>query len=312
MLRRPAGLKFFMPMVSVIMPNFNHARFLVDSIQSVLGQTLSDLELIIVDDCSSDHSSEIIGRFSAVDARIKVMRHERNQGLSRSRNHALELAAGELIAFCDADDIWESDKLELQVRLLESHPNYGLVYADSLIIDEQGAPTGRRFSEIYGLPKTPSGSLFGDLVHGNFINILSVLMRKECVRQVGPFDERVRWVQDWWYWLQLSRRHLFLYLPRPLAKYRVHGRSTNVSQKRAYCLDRIKVFRWILRDYSDLAPSAKANILYSMGVDLCSLGKFGAGRRLLWGAMRCSFADVKSFGRLCKTAVRLASTFASK
>lgn len=301
-----------MPMVSVIMPCFNHAQFLADSIQSILRQTHSDLELIIVDDCSSDHSAEVIGKFSAGDSRIKVIRHERNQGLSRSRNDALRLAAGEFIAFCDADDVWEIDKLKTQVGSLESQPDYVLAYSDTLIIDEHGVPTGRRFSENYNLPKTPTGRLFDDLLGGNFVNILSVLMRKECVEEVGPFDERVRWVQDWWYWVQLSRRHRFLYSARPLAKYRVHSRSTNLVQKRAYCLDRIRVFRWILRKYTDLRPGIKAHILYDMGVDLCSLGKYGTGRRLFWGAARWSVADARSLGRLCKAAVRIAATFSKK
>lgn len=103
------------------MPCFNHARFLNQSVLSILEQTYPELELILVNDCSTDNSAELIKGFALRDARVKPLYHQSNQGLSRSRNDALAAARGEFIAFCDSDDIWECSKLAIQVRLLQEH-----------------------------------------------------------------------------------------------------------------------------------------------------------------------------------------------
>jgi glycosyltransferase involved in cell wall biosynthesis len=295
-----------MPTVSVIMPCFNHGQFLAESVLSILRQTHADLELIIVDDCSTDKSAQVIADFAAKDGRVKGIRHPLNQGLSRSRNDAMQAAKGEFVAFCDSDDVWEPAKLEVQVNLLRNAPDYGLAYCDTLIIDENSRPTGTRFSERYPPPKSPSGWLFQDLLATNFVNIQSVLLRKECVQRIGPFDESIEWVQDWWYWVRLSRRYRFLYSHEPLARYRVHSRSTNLVHRRAYCVNRFKVFRRMLREYRDLAPVAKADIYYMMGVDLCDLGRRRAGRRLLWNSAAIAVRNLGVSSRPLKAVFRIA------
>ncbi len=276
------------------MPCFNHARFVVESAEGILRQTLEDLELIIVEDCSSDNSWEVIQSVARKDSRVKTIRHGHNQGVSKSRNDGLRVASGGFIGFCDADDIWEKDKLRLQMELLRSNPTYDLTYCDSIIIDENGFSTGKRFSQLFPPPKPASGSLFPKLLGRNFVNMQSVLMRKECVKLAGYFDENIKWVEDWWYWVRLSRHHRFLYSQEPLARYRVHGHSTNRVQKRGYAVNRVKVFRRILREFTDLPRSAKADIVFKMGVDFCELGKIRAGRRLLWHAVGSSMTDVRA------------------
>ena len=287
------------------MPCFNHARFVADSAKGVSSQTHSDLELIIVDDCSSDNSWEVICALATGDSRIRPFRHERNQGASKSRNDGLRAAKGEFIGFCDADDIWEREKLKIQVALLENNPDCDVAYCDSLIIDENGLHGGQRFSERFPPPKTSSGWLFSELVGRNFINMQSVVMRKECLRRAGNFDEGIMWVEDWWYWVRLSRHHRFLYSEEPLARYRIHSRSTNRVQQRGYSVNRFKVFKRILLEYADLSPAAKGDIIYKMGIDLCNLGKYRAGRRLLWEAVRLSMTDPRAFSRFCKASVRI-------
>ncbi len=287
------------------MPCFNHARFLQDSIRSVLKQTYQNLELIIIDDCSSDNSWEIIERFANHDSRIKPIKHGKNEGLSRSRNDGLKIAGGHFVAFCDSDDVWEPEKLEVQMELLHDNQTCGLAYSDTMIINERGLRVGQRFSERFPLPLAPSGWLFGKLVRRNFINIQSVLIRKECVQSVGFFDEQVELVQDWWYWIQLSRDYRFLYSPKLLARYRVHSRSTNLVQKRGYCINRFKVFKRILRKYTDLPQYVRADLVFQMGAELCDLGKSRAGRDLLWAAVGLSITDWRAFGCLCRSSRRL-------
>jgi len=287
------------------MPCFNHAQFVVESVNGILGQTHRDLELMIVDDGSIDNSWEIIRNLMAGDSRIRGIRHVRNQGASKSRNDGLRAASGEFIGFCDADDIWEPQKLERQLDLLQTNPTYDVVYCDTIFVDENGSPTGQRFSEYCQPPKPPSGGLFGELVKRNFVNIQGVLMRKKCIQQVGHFDEQVKWVEDWWYWVQLSRHHRFLYSPEILGNYRVHSHSTGFVQKRGYRVNRLKVFKRILRKYSDLSPAIKADILYKIGVDLYELGKLRIARRLFWKSVRLSMTDARAFSSLCRAMRRI-------
>jgi teichuronic acid biosynthesis glycosyltransferase TuaG len=297
-----------MPKVSVVMPCFNHAQFVAEAAQSVLRQTHTDLELIITDDRSSDNSWEVMSRIADGDARVKLIRHQQNQGLPKSRNDALAESRGEFIAFCDSDDVWEPEKIRMQVKLLEENPEFDMVYCDTLIIDENGSLTGQRFSERHPLPKRSTGWLFPELVRGNFINVQSALMRRRCLASIDHFDEELGVLEDWWYWVQLSRKHRFLYSPELLARYRVHSQSMNSMKKRSFPIFRCRIYRKILRQYGDLSSYAKAEIFYAMGVDLCSLGKPRIGRRLLWNALRFSSTNAASLGRLCKTAVRLAQT----
>lgn len=287
------------------MPCFNHARFVEESVDGILKQTQEDLELIIVDDCSTDNSWELIQRLAQKDSRIKPIKHDRNRGASRSRNDGLRAAQGDFIGFCDSDDIWDRRKLEFQNQLLRENPNYGATYCDSIIIDEAGIETGRRFSRRFPPPKPPSGWLFPHLVRRNFINMQSVLMRKECLQDTGYFDEGIKWVEDWWYWIQLSRRHRFLYFPNPLARYRIHDCSTNLVQRRGYCVNRYKVYHRILQQCSDLPLHVRTEMIYYMGTELCEMGKRGAGHRLLWDSAKASIIHWRTFGIFCRATRRL-------
>ena len=290
------------------MPCFNHARFLADSVDGVLRQTYPDVELIIVDDCSRDGSWAAISELARKDQRIKPVRHEQNQGASKSRNDGLEMAAGDFIAFCDADDIWEIGKLTAQIELLRRNPEYDIVYGDTHIIDETARQTGRRFSEKFPPPKRASGWLFEELAVRNFVNIQSVLMRKNCLAGGERFDRAIKWVEDWWFWIELSREHQFLYLETPLARYRVHSRSTNLVQKRGYRVNRFKVFKRILAEYPDLPGSLKAEIAYRMGVELWNLGKRRMARRLFQGAVGHAGESIRGYPKLCQLLPRIART----
>ena len=294
-----------MSLVSVIMPCYNHGRFLGDSVHAILAQSHTNLELIIVDDYSHDDSWNEILRLAKLDSRIKPIRHERNLGASKSRNDGLQRAQGVFIGFCDADDIWTFDKLRIQIQLLKDNPDYGVTYCDAVILDEDGQPTGKRFSDHFPVPPSTSGWLFRRLIRENFINIQSVLMRKECAERVGSFDNGIKWVEDWWYWIRLSRDFRFLYSRLPLAKYRVHSRSTNVVQKRGYCMNRFKVYRRVLRTFPDLSRPNRAEIIFNMGANLCDLGNLRAGRRLLWNAVNLSATDLRAFGSFCRAIRRL-------
>jgi glycosyltransferase involved in cell wall biosynthesis len=293
------------PNTSVIMPCFNHGHFVAESAAAILNQSDRDLELIIVDDRSSDNSWEVIQQLAKSDARIRAIRHDRNQGASRSRNDGLQAASGEFIGFCDADDIWEPNKLEFQLRLLRNNPSYDVTYCDSTIIDEKGVPTGKKFSDRFPGPKNHSGSLFRELITHNFINMQTVLMRKSCLQRGERFDENIKWVEDWWFWIELSGIHRFLHSPEQLAKYRVHSASTNLVHKRDASINRIRVFRKILLRFTDLPRSVRANIYRNIGGELCDLGKQRIGCRTLRHAVKLSLLDVRAISTCLRAGWRL-------
>ena len=277
-----------MPRVSVIMPCYNHARYVGESVATVLGQTFADLELIVVDDKSKDNSVELLREIASGDARLKLVVHEKNQGASRSRNDGLHLAKGEFVGFCDADDLWNPDKLECQIKLLTEHSDCDLTYCDSVIIDEAGRLTGERFSHEFPSPTTVSGNFFEDLCVRNFINMTSVLVRRQPLGEQLFFDEGIKWVEDWWQWIRLSHRHRFVYEPRTLAQYRVHPQSTGLTQRPGICRNRWKVARRNLQTHKDMPGRLQAVLWDQMGVELCGLGKRRQGIRFLRRALACS------------------------
>src|ERR1043166_4238498 len=122
--------------VSVVLPCFNHGQFIASAVESVLNQSHADLELIVIDDASADDSWNIISSLARADSRIRLIKHEQNGGLPKSRNDGMRIATGQFIAFCDSDDVWEPDKLKMQLDLLGANPDHDVVYCDTLIIDE--------------------------------------------------------------------------------------------------------------------------------------------------------------------------------
>jgi glycosyltransferase involved in cell wall biosynthesis len=287
-----------MPRFSVIMPCFNHASFIGESIEAVLTQSVRDLELIVVDDCSRDGSREVIEKYVRHDNRVRTIYHESNLGASRSRNDGIRVAQGEFLAFCDADDVWMPIKLERQLELLEKYPVHDVAYCDSAIIDECGIETGERFSDQFPVPGNGSGRLFDQLCTRNFVNIQTVALRRRCVVDAGYFDESIKWVEDWSFWLRIAYRHSFIYKDEVLAKYRVHQRSTMRVQRKGYKANRIRVFHRTLRNYPKIASKLKAELYYHIGVNLMLLGKKKYARRCFMRSMKFRRLGLRTLYRL--------------
>jgi glycosyltransferase involved in cell wall biosynthesis len=294
-----------MPRTSVIMPCYNHGRFVGESVAAVLGQTFADLELIVVDDASKDDSVKVLRGLAQKDARVKVIVHERNRGASGSRNDGFRAAVGEFVAYCDADDLWKPEKLGRQIRLLEEHPECDITYCDSEIIDETGRLTGELFSDQIPPPPTPSGNLFEALCARNFINMQTVMARRWPLGESLLFDEHIKWVEDWWQWIRLARHHRFLYEPAALALYRVHPQSTVFTQKRGYRKNRCKVAIRTLHAYTDIPLKIRAQFWDQIGRELCYLGKRRRGCRFIWKGLRFGWAARLPLRRLGRMSARL-------
>jgi glycosyltransferase involved in cell wall biosynthesis len=289
-----------MPLFSVIIPCFNHALFVGEAIEAVLAQSIGDLELIVVDDCSRDNSSEIIEKYRRSDQRVRVIYHETNQGISPTRDDAIKIAQGEYLAFCDADDVWMPTKLARQLELLQKHPEHDVAYCDAAIINECGIETGDHFSDQFPVRGNGSGRLFEQLCTRNFVNIQTAILRRECIADAGYFDdgEGIKLVDDWWFWLRVSYRHSFIYTDEVLAKYRVHQGSTGVVQRPAYKVNRIKLFHRILRKYPGIPSKTKSEIYYHIGMALIGLGKEKFARRCFIHAMKFERSNLRALCRM--------------
>jgi glycosyltransferase involved in cell wall biosynthesis len=284
------------PQVSVIMPCYNHAGFLRESIESVLGQSYGDLELIITDDCSRDNSMEVIENYRRLDKRIIAIHHERNMGEAKSRNDALAVCRGDHIGFCDADDVWEKDKLRIQIALLQKGRGNDVIHSDSNIINENSIRTGERFSSNYQKGRQLSGDLFQELCDSNFINIPTVLLPKESVKDAGLFEEDFKYLTDWIYWVKVARHYKFFYIDEPLARYRVHEGSTKKDIK-GYSECRIKGYSLILNRFPDIPMKIKSRIYYELGINHNALKAKAEARKYFLESFRMDKSNLKSFLR---------------
>lgn len=204
------------PRVSVLMPTYNSACYLPEAIQSILAQTYIDFELVIVDDCSTDETPQILSYFAQNDDRICTVRNSENLGRGGARNRALEARqCCEYIAIMDSDDISLPDRLEKQVSFLEAHPDTVAVGTQVLNIDEQGNPT----SEQTCLPHT-HGSLAWTMTYSVPFCNPSVMMRTDAVRVLGGYQESSP-VEDAEFWTRLVHTGRFANLDEILLHYRM-------------------------------------------------------------------------------------------
>lgn len=203
------------PVVSIIIPTYNRAALLTNAIQSVLSQTYSDFELLIIDDASQDNTQEVVEGFA--DPRIHYIRHPQNAGECATRNTGLQACQGEYVAFLDSDDEWLPHKLETQLQLFAQSPfSVGVVYSAINIVRADRIFTKSHHG--YG-----DGDIQDNLLYHNLVGTPSTVIVKRNYLQQGPrFDTSLRCCGDWDMWLQLSRLCYFKFCAEPLVLYRDH------------------------------------------------------------------------------------------
>lgn len=229
-------------LVSIVVPVYNGEKYLKKTIESILEQTHSNFELLLINDGSIDSSAKLIDALVTTDNRIKGFSKE-NGGVANARNHGVSLAKGELIAFCDQDDLWLPDKLEKQIPLFEK-PNVGLVYCGAVVE-----------ALLYG--KTSKGSLankqrgyvFDQLVQLNMLTCCTAVVRKKHLLKAGGFDDdlALMGVDDWHLWLKMSLICEFDFVPEHLAVHVFHGDNYSSNDEKMHqaelvCLAKIKEF----------------------------------------------------------------------
>ena len=254
-------------MISIILTCYNYGDYVGDAIGSALKQSYTDFEVIVVNDGSTDNSEEVISRFLD-DPRIKYIK-QKNAGQANAKNTGIKNAARDLIAFLDADDMWEPDKLAKQVKLF-NNPNVGVVYSRARYIDGDGNPLDLRLQSKYLQPR--SGKVTEWLIFDNFVPFSSSVVRRECFEKIGLFDESLKMGIDWDLWLRISVHYEFDYINEPLLIYRV-GHSGQMSKNievRQQCSDRI--YEKFLSAHREVLP--EETIRAALHYTYCSRGYY--------------------------------------
>jgi glycosyltransferase involved in cell wall biosynthesis len=224
------------PQVSIVVTCYNYGQFVAECLASIQNQTFPDFEVIVVDDGSSDNSAEQVYPFLQ-DKRFRYLK-QKNGGQANAKNRGIKEAKAELIAFLDADDKWEFDKLDKQIKLF-ARKEVGVVYSRAIHVNTEGVP----------LPKVPLGKYLQPrrgkvteyLIYDNFVPFSSVIVRKVCFDSFGTFDVSLAMGIDWDLWLRFSTKYQFAYCEEPFLFYRV-GHSGQMSKnllERIRCADRI-------------------------------------------------------------------------
>ena len=253
------------PLVSVIIPTFNRGYCLEESIRSVLQQSFADFELIVVDDGSTDNTSELVARFPAV----KLIRLEKNRGVSFARNRGMVEAQGDCIAFLDSDDLWEKDKLASQVKWIER--GFHAVYTDEIWIRNRVRVNPMNKHRKY------SGDIFRYCLPLCIVSPSSVLLRAKMLSEVGGFDESMQVCEDYDLWLRIAKRYPFYFIAEKLIVKR-GGHEDQLSHK-YWGMDRWRVYALEKLLKENKLDEEQKNWVVMMLIEKCEILSNGFGKR---------------------------------
>jgi GT2 family glycosyltransferase len=210
-----------LPRVSVVVTAFNAEPFIEATLNSVRRQSFGDFEILVIDDGSTDGTATAVRRVMDADSRCRMIIQD-NRGPSAARNRGIAETSGELIAFLDHDDMWHPDKLAMQVALLDLHQDAGVVTCFSAVIDEHGGCLGWRLGG-YATGIVYSRMIDWDMVSGGSV----AMVRRGALLMTGPFDDKLRFREDWDMWIRLARQVSFVTVPRALVGYTRRPRNSS-------------------------------------------------------------------------------------
>ncbi len=213
------------PSISVVMPVYNTAEFLAESIESILAQSYKDFEFIILDDGSTDKSWEIICNYASKDKRIITFQNGKNEGIFFTRNFGLDISTGKYIAVMDSDDISTPERFVKQITYLESHPEIDVLGGQIVKFGDVAQSANKS-----NYPLTPGGIRWG-LVIGSQLAHSTVMMRNHLFSAEGFRYREQKVAQDYDLWTRLSHKHKIANLPEVLVKYRIHHSSISQTKE---------------------------------------------------------------------------------
>ena len=213
-------------LVSIVIANYNMGKFLPLAVQSVLNQTYANIEIHVVDDGSTDNSTEVMKQFDS-DPRVHY-HYKPNQGQASAKNRGILESKGDFVAFLDADDLWTPTKIEKQMPCFNTSSKVGVVYTNYTLMTEEG--------EIIPAPlrKYYSGNITGRLLIENIVTGMTSIVRKECFETVGLFDESLPMGIDYDLWLRISAKYEFLFLDEITYLYRQWGGQMSHNYMKRY------------------------------------------------------------------------------
>ncbi len=212
------------PKVSVVIPNYNYAQYLPQALDSVLSQTYKNLEIIVVDDGSSDKSASVVRSYGP---RVRLI-EQKNAGVSAARNHGVRESTGELIAFLDADDSWLPNKLELQVQRIVGDPTIGLVHCGLAEVDASGNVVGQLLEGMEGYVSKEILLMNRPVILGAGS---TMLISREAFDVAGAFDTRLSTSADWEFCYRVALKRPVAFVPEVLTRYRGHGANMHSNIK---------------------------------------------------------------------------------
>jgi len=282
-----------MPLVSVCIPTYNGERFLKEAIASVLAQTLTDFELVVCDDASTDRTVEIVASFA--DSRLRVERSTVRAGLVGNWNRCLSQATGEYVTVFHQDDRMLPHHLEDAVALLQDHPGVGFVHSRPREIDDQGcvldSQTWSRESEDAVLD---GRSFVTAMLSGpNIVCCPTVVARRVCFEQLGMFDARLPYTADWEMWMRIALTWDVAYLGEPRVEYRWHGRNEtfNFYPRSRGVKQCIAAKRLLIEKYPDRVPNLEVqreSIRRYQRADALNIMRECLRRREFTEALKCA------------------------
>jgi len=204
--------------VSIILPTYNGSRYISSLLDSILLQTYTDIEYIIIDDNSTDNTIQILQEYAKKDLRIKLYFNPLNLGVNKSFEKGITLSSGNYIFLCDQDDLWDKEKVEKMVNKIESGDD--LVYCDLRAIDLNGKLIAKSFQRLISTNNLQSKNLTRYLLFRNITNGCSVCFRRKMIDDILPFPEDV--IYDWWLMFKASLKYKIGKLDKALMSYRIH------------------------------------------------------------------------------------------
>ncbi len=229
-----------LPLATVIVLCYNQEQFVITCLESILAQTYSNIQMIIIDDHSRDNSVEVIHHWiTKNEIQCTFIIHTENQGICKTINHALTYATGKYITIIASDDLWLPEFIEKYVQI---HENWGVelgfVYGQTYVMDENGTDLNK---VMRYLEKPYEGYVYEKLLERNFIAANSVVMKKECLDKVGPYDENLSY-EDYDMWLRLTREYPVAFCPQILSKYRLVNTSMTKTKHKEKRISRALIY----------------------------------------------------------------------
>jgi glycosyltransferase involved in cell wall biosynthesis len=275
--RQLVAKKVAVPLVSIVMAVYNGAPYLAETLQSVIDQTFTDFEFIIVDDGSTDDTWQILNGFARRETRLVLYRNQPNQGVVRALNRGLDAAQGSLIARQDADDVSMPERLTRQIEFLEMHPDYGCVGVTVQQVDAKGTPIGISYN-------TPDNeSIQKQLLDHMCMCGPTIMVRRGCLKAIGYyFSECLNAIEDYDLCLRLAEVTKLAVLDDPLYLYRQHPQSASRIQEQRQAFNKaVALERAIYRRYG---PSPSADKFVLVGKDYLRAAVIGVARKDLVAA----------------------------